>query len=108
MKLLEQMLYNRIEKLLPTEQAGFRKGRSCDDQVLSLTIYIESGCQQNFKFEVVFIDLTGEYDTVWTRGLMFKLISDIPCLEICDLICNILSDRLFQVLLNDQKSALEN
>lgn len=60
LKLLERILYNRmepeIEKVLPKEQAGFRKGRSCDDQVLSLTNYIETGYQQNLKTGVVFID----------------------------------------------------
>lgn len=50
------------------------------------------------------IDLTAAYDTVWKRGLLYKLIKSIPCLKTCDLICNMLSDRVFKVLLNDQRS----
>lgn len=41
LKLVERLLFNRVSpevyKLIPPEQAGFRKGRSCADQVLSLT-----------------------------------------------------------------------
>lgn len=110
LKLLERLLFNRIgpqiEKVVLKEQAGFRKGRSCDEQVLSLTNFIESGFQQKLKTGAVFIDLTAAYDTIWKKGLMYKLVKAVPCLQICDLICNMLSERLFQVLINDEKSRL--
>lgn len=60
---------------LPPEQAGFRKGRSCAEQVLSLTNYSESGYQQGLKTGLTLIDLTAAYDTVWKQGLLFKLIT---------------------------------
>lgn len=45
-KLLERLVLNRIqpeiEKILPVEQAGFRKNRYCTEQVLALTTHIES------------------------------------------------------------------
>lgn len=95
MKLLERLIYNRvcdgIGKLTPPGRAGFRKDRSSADQVLALTNHIENGYQRNLKTGAVFIDLTAAYDTV-------------PCLQICDLLNNMLSDRLFQVFLNDQRS----
>lgn len=107
-KLLERLLFNRLEPeidiVIPAEQAGFRKYRSCAEQVLSVTNHIESGFQRKLKTGVVFIDLTAAYDTVWKKGLLFKLIKVIPCLQICDLLNNMLSDRLFNVLLNDQCS----
>lgn len=110
-KLFERLLYNRlvgeIEKLLPPEQAGFRKKRSCEEQVLSLTNHIENGFQRMLKTGVVLIDLTAAYDTVWKRGLLYKFIKAVPCLRIVDILTNILSDRLFQVLLNDQCSRLK-
>lgn len=50
LKLLERLLYNRInpviDKVVPTEQAGFRTDRSCTDKVLVLTNYIEAGYQR--------------------------------------------------------------
>lgn len=53
LKLLERLIYNRIcdeiDKRIPPEQAGFRKGRSCADQVVSLTNHIENGYQRNLK-----------------------------------------------------------
>lgn len=103
-KLLERTLFTRlspeIDKVLPPEQAGFRVGRSCAEQVLSLTNHIELGYQKGLKTGLVLIDLTAAYDTVWKQGILYKLISVIPCLEICDLVCNMLSDRMFQILLN--------
>lgn len=95
-KFLERLLFNRIEseidKLLPPEQAGFQRNRSCVEQVLSLTNHIESGYQRKLKTGVVFIDLSSAYDTVWEQGLLFKFIKAIPCLQICDLLNNMLSD----------------
>ncbi|XP_072390744.1 uncharacterized protein [Diabrotica undecimpunctata] len=67
-KLLERLLYNRIcntiEDAVPIEQAGFRRGRSCCDQVLSLTTFIEAGFERREKSAITFIDLTAAYDTV--------------------------------------------
>ncbi len=108
LKLFERLLYNRIvlaiDKLVPDEQAGFRSKRSCAEQVLTLTNHIETGFQNKLKTGVVFIDLTAAYDTVWKNGLLYKLIKAVPCLRIIDMIANMLSDRLFQIPLNDQRS----
>lgn len=45
-KLLERLMYNRLSEVIlgniPVEQAGFRSGTSCTDQVLALTTYIEA------------------------------------------------------------------
>lgn len=104
-KLFERLLYNRIvseiERILPAEQAGLRKKRSCEEQVLALTNHIEAGFQRKLKTGVVFIDLTAAYDTVWKKGLLYKLIKAMPCLRIVDMVANMLSDRQFKVLLND-------
>jgi len=48
-KLFEKLLLARIEpfidNILPVEQAEFRKNRSCCDQVLAFTTYVENGYQ---------------------------------------------------------------
>lgn len=107
-KLFERLIYNRIvddiEKLLPPEQAGFRKNRGCAEQVMSLANHIENGFQKKLKTGAVFIDLTAAYDTVWKNGLLYKLIKAVPCLRINNLVANMLSDRLFHVFVNDQRS----
>ena len=65
--------------ILPVEQAGFRPGRNCEDQVLALLTYIERGFEEHSKTGVAFIDLTAAYDTVWSEGLMYKLLTTIKC-----------------------------
>ena len=107
-KLFERLIYNRIvhklEALIPSEQAGFMKGRSCTEQVLSLTNHIEQGYQNKFKTGVAFIDLTSAYDTIWKKGLVYKLLKTLKCRRLCDLIMNMLSDRHFRVFLNSDVS----
>ena len=85
-------------------QAGFRKNRSCTDQVMALTCFIESGFQKKMKTGAVFFDLSAAYDTVWRHGLLLKLIETVPCIKICNLIDDMLSNRFFQVHLNGQTS----
>ena len=67
-RFLERLVLDKImpsvENVLSVDQAGFRPGRSCCDQVLALTTYIENGFQSNLKTGVVFLDLTAAYDTV--------------------------------------------
>lgn len=109
LKLLERLLHNRISPLIdaivPPDQAGYRSGRSCTDQVLALTNHIENGFERKLKTGMVFIDLTAAFDTVWKKGLLCKFLKVVPCLTICDLLCNMLSNRYFKVFLNDSGSS---
>ena len=81
-KLLERLILNRIspivEEVLAVEQAGFRPGRSCCDQVSALTTFIENGYQRNLKTGAVFLNLSAAYDTVWHTGLLVKLSRSQP------------------------------
>lgn len=45
------------------------------------------------------------FDTVWKTSLLFKLIKAVPGL--CDLVGNMLSGRLFQMLVNEQRNQLK-
>ncbi|KAI5730977.1 hypothetical protein M8J77_002861 [Diaphorina citri] len=108
-KLLERLLYNRIStkifNTIPIEQAGFRPGRNCADQVLAFTTLIEAGFQKKLKTSVALIDLSAAYDTVWREGLLFKLLQVIPCQKIMLLINNMLANRTFQLILGDSTSS---
>lgn len=103
-KLFERVLLTRIieqiEKHLPKEQAGFRRGRSCGEQVLSMVTHIENGFQNKLKSGAVFLDLTCAYDTVWKRGFLLKLAKILKCKTSIRLIDNMLSDRKFKVHIN--------
>lgn len=107
-KLFERVMLARIRDVIDIEiakeQAGFRKNRNCCDQVLALTSLIELGFQNGHKTAVVFVDLSAAYDTVWKRGLLFKLSQIIPCLKTLALVMDMLSDRSFQVEMNRKTS----
>ena len=81
-KILERLIYARIEPLidplLPKKQAEFRRGKSTVDQVVLLTQNIEDSFEAKKKAGAVFIDLTAAYDTVWHRGLTYKLLRLLP------------------------------
>ncbi|KAL1454475.1 hypothetical protein WDU94_010720 [Cyamophila willieti] len=108
-KLLERLLYNRVsEKIyaaIPVEQAGFRPGRNCADQVLALTNHIEAGFQLKLKTSVAFIDLSAAYDTVWREGLLHKFLQVIPCSRTLQLLDTMLSNRNFNVIMGDSISS---
>lgn len=107
-KLLERMILNRlqpfIDDFIPKEQAAFRPQRSCDEQVLALTTYIERGFQEGLKTFVAMIDLSCAYDTVWREGLLLKLSNIIPDRKIIDLVDSCLSNRLLRVFMSSSTS----
>ncbi|KAI5720173.1 hypothetical protein M8J77_002972 [Diaphorina citri] len=108
-KLLERLLFNRISDVIygviPIEQAGFRPGRSCADQVLSLTSHIEAGFQRKLKTSLALIDLSAAYDTVWRQGLLFKFLRVIPCMKTLTLLNNMLVNRPFKVVMGNSISS---
>jgi Reverse transcriptase (RNA-dependent DNA polymerase) len=107
-KLFERLLYNRLSPILnasiPVEQAGFRPGRNCCDQVLALTSFIESGFEKKKKTSAAFLDLSSAYDTVWRKGLLVKLYELIPCPVLIRLFNNMLSGRNIKVFLGRKES----
>jgi hypothetical protein len=67
-KILERLILQHIQPLIdaavPVSQAGFRKNRSCTEQVMALTSHIEAGFERKLKKGTIFIDLTAAYDMV--------------------------------------------
>ena len=80
-KLLERMLANRIAFVAETRgmlsklQAGFRKGRSCEDQIIKMVQGICDGYQQKKmrRSVLVLLDYSRAYDTVWREKLLLNL-----------------------------------
>lgn len=107
-KLFEKTILARfgetINNTIPKDQAGFQSNRSCCDQVLALTNFIELGFEKGLKTGVVFLDLTAAYDTVWKKGLLMKLSRIIKCKKTLILLTNILSDRCLRVEMNEEIS----
>lgn len=76
-KLYERLILNRISnvidsKIIP-QQAGFRPGKSCTNQVLALTEHIEKGYENKVITGLVLVDLTAAYDTVNRRKMLSKV-----------------------------------
>ena len=81
-KILERLIYARVEPLInplhPKEHAGFQCRKSTVDQVVLVTQNIEDSFKDKKKAGAVFIDLTAAYDTFWHRGLTCKLLRLLP------------------------------
>lgn len=70
-------LYNIAEKsgLFNHQQAGFRKGRSCEDQILRIVQSIEDGLQNKpmQRSVIALLDFSKAYDTVWKEKLLLSM-----------------------------------
>ncbi|KAL7853651.1 hypothetical protein AOLI_G00204950 [Acnodon oligacanthus] len=108
-KIMERLIHSHTEPVvdpqLPSEQAGFHRGRSTVDQVTLLTQDIEDSFQYNEKAGVVFLDLTATYDTVWQRGLHLKLLWTIPDWHMVRLIIEMLVNCSFIVHTSDGQTS---
>ncbi|XP_041472747.1 uncharacterized protein LOC121422011 [Lytechinus variegatus] len=88
-KLLELCLKPHIERQLFTSnipdelQFGFRKGFSCQLTSLSLELVIELNTAQKRPTYLALLDAEKAFDTVWHRGLFYKLRSSklSPCIR---------------------------
>ena len=97
--ILERLKYAIDDKLRP-EQAGFRKNRSCSDQIATLRIIIEQTLEWNTTLYLNFIDFQKAFDSI-DRGTIWKLLQyyGIPNTYI-DLIKQLYKDATCQVIHN--------
>ena len=80
-KALERMIADRLYTMaenrnwLVTQQAGFRKSRCCEDQVIKLTQMISDGFQQRKPQRAVMalLDYSKAYDRTWRERLLLKI-----------------------------------
>ena len=91
-KVLNRILLERmkeaIDPMLRDQQAGFRRNRSCADQIASLRIIVEQSMEWNSSLYINFIDYEKAFDsvdreTLWKLlrhyGVPEKLVSLIRC-----------------------------
>ena len=69
-KVFNRALLNRMKDEVDTKfrdrQAGFRKDRSCVDQIATLRIIIVQSCEWNSPLFINFVDFE-KHSTVWTE-----------------------------------------
>ena len=79
-KLMERMLSERLYDLgerrgwFSSVQAGFRKGRGVEDQILRMTQRITDGFRDEEKSLMVLLDFSKAYDTIWRQRLLHTLL----------------------------------
>ena len=66
--------YLETENKLVDEQNGFRKGRSCNDHIFTLTSVIQARLQERHSTFCAFIDMKKAFDFVNRELLFFKLL----------------------------------
>ena len=107
--ILERLIYARVEPLIDPlllkEQAGFRCGKSTVDQVVLLTQNIEDSFEAKKNAGAVFVDLTAAYDTVWHRGLTYKLLRLLLNKHMVRMIMELVRNRSFTLTICDSKQS---
>ena len=108
-KIFERLIYARVEPLidplLPKEQAGFQLGKPTVDHVVLLTQNIEDSFESKKKANAVFVYLTAAYDTVWHRGLTFKLLKLLADKHMVRMITELVQNRSFILTTGDSKQS---
>jgi hypothetical protein len=76
-KVFKRILLNRIRRpinaILRKNQAGFRTGRSCVQQIHILRRIMEGACNQNIPLFITFIDFMKALDSI-DREMMFSIL----------------------------------
>jgi exonuclease III len=104
-KLLERIVARRLEAfcdargLLPAEQSGFRTGRDASEQTLLLCQRAVQASNGGLATAVAALDITGAYDSVWHRGLLYAC-REVLTEPTCRWIAAFLAERSAAVLVD--------
>jgi len=73
-RILLERMRGKVDHKLRDQQAGFRRGRSCTDQIATLRIIIEQSIEWNSSLYVNFVDYEKAFDSI-DRETMWKLLA---------------------------------
>lgn len=62
-----------FKNLLPNSQSGFRKGRSCHDNLANLLLYVDTYLSKNQETLAAFLDVKSAFDEVNSQLLIDKI-----------------------------------
>jgi hypothetical protein len=108
-KTLERMIWTRLYTIAETRgmlhptQAGFRKGRSCVDQILRISQAISDGFQEKKtgRTVMVLLDFSQAFDRVWREDLLGTLVEKGVPMQFVNWINSFLQNHQARVLLNN-------
>ncbi|GBN97724.1 hypothetical protein AVEN_123707-1 [Araneus ventricosus] len=79
-KLFESVLLKRLNQFLDdnniitSEQIGFRRNLSTNQQLVRVTELIQDGFEKSESTGALFLDVAKAFDKIWHDGLLLKLI----------------------------------
>ena len=91
-------------KLISTNQSGFKPGDSCINQLLSITHEIYKSFDDGLEVRSVFLDISKAFYKVWHEGIIFKLKQNGISGDLLNILTDFLSNRKQRVVLNGQVS----
>jgi retron-type reverse transcriptase len=109
-KVLEKIINIRLKQeledndVLPDTQAGFRAHHSTTQQAMKVVELIAEGFNNREATGAIFLDVSKAFDTVWHKGLLYKMLKHRISLPMTQLIQSFLRDRSFRVKLATQRS----
>ena len=105
-KIFEKIILSRIQKhesthkhIIP-EQLGFREKRSTVQQLYRVTNHISTNFNLKKSTALVLLDIEKAFDTVWHKGLIYKLANYNFPIYILKLLQSYLKNRTFIVTAN--------
>ena len=110
---MERMVADRLYYIVETSgiihkyQAGFRKGRSYEDQILKVVQAIKNGFarKEMERSLLVLLDFSSAYDTVWREKLLITLYEQGIPPTFIRWLGGFLSNRVARVRLGDATSS---
>ena len=72
-RIIHKRLSNALDETLRTEQAGFRKGRSCNDHIFTLRQILEQSHEFNSPVYANFVDFRKAFDSIH-RDSLWKIL----------------------------------
>ena len=90
-----------IENTLSSFQIGFRRGYRTSDHVFVLNTIINSYFSKGKKAYACFVDFSKAYDSVWRKGLLYKLILNGLSFQFISLIDSMYSELKAAVKLSN-------
>lgn len=102
-KVLERIIANRLtsemkeKQILQDWQFGFRPGHSAPQQALRLSKYLRDRKNNKKSSAALFLDVASAFPSMWSKGLLSKLIEDHISNYLVHVINNFLSKRTFSV-----------
>ena len=95
-------------KLISSNQSGFKLGDSCINQLLSIIHEIYESFDVELEARSVFLDISKAFDKVWHDGIIYKLTQNGISGNLIKILQDFLMERKQGVVINGRVFTWEN